>query len=544
MEMVTQHGDDDVDIDIAIIPPAENGQVSEGEEEILNGHQQMPRDVAGELEVHIHDENKPSTSNQSRHWSRSDTVKLSPNCADILALDEKFPLLCEKTCYDVFRLFCDNDMIDLIIQESERYAHEIKNSHDYFTNRGEMLTFIGVLLYSGYVRFPNETHYWSTCEDFNNSMCSEYIQRDRFKKMKSCLHFADNNNLMDSKAAKIQPLLSILNQKLLQFGVFSTELAIDESMVPYFGHHSSKMFISGKPIRFGYKLWSMCSPDGYPFYLNIYCGRASNTPSPTPLGENVVRQCIAVCEDPQMHHFFFDNFFSSVSLLEKLADENIRATGTIRRNRTAKCPLQEEKDFKKTERGTHDFLSTGKVVVISWNDNRVVNVISNVFQCEPLQQCSRYSTRHKERINIRQPHAIKRYNQFMGGVDLYDRLLGSYRPTINGKKWWWNLWIHIVNTCVVASWRAYCRLNPQSAISHLDFLREVTMTLLKQQPARRRLGGPTAASVDSVRFDSANHYIASAKQGRCVLCKRNTTKCCNKCKKLLHEKCFIDYHTR
>ncbi|GFX71906.1 hypothetical protein TNCV_1443291 [Trichonephila clavipes] len=29
----------------------------------------------------------------------------------------------------------------------------------------------------------------------------------------------------------------------------SSKLSIDESMVPYYGHHSSRMFIKGKPIR-------------------------------------------------------------------------------------------------------------------------------------------------------------------------------------------------------------------------------------------------------------------------------------------------------
>ena len=230
--------------------------------------------------------------------------------------------------------------------------------------------------------------------------------------------------------------MSILNEQLLQFGVFSKELSIDESMIPYFGHHSAKMFIAGKPIRFGYKLWSMCSADGYPFFLDVYCGRTPNkssTASAAPLGETVVRNCISVCENPRVHHFYFDNFFSSIALLEKLAEEEIRATGTICRNRTAKCPLQDEKDIRKKERGTYEIQSTGKVLVISWNDNRVVNVASNVFECQPLQRCSRYSSKKKERVNVQQPLAIKRYNQFMGGVDLYDRLLGSYRPTINGK---------------------------------------------------------------------------------------------------------------
>ena len=49
-----------------------------------------------------------------------------------------------------------------------------------------------------------------------------------------------------------------------QYDVLHDLLSIDESMMPYYGSHSCKMFIKGKPIRFGYKLWCLCESDGYP----------------------------------------------------------------------------------------------------------------------------------------------------------------------------------------------------------------------------------------------------------------------------------------
>lgn len=42
-----------------------------------------------------------------------------------------------------------------------------------------------------------------------------------------------------------------------------TNVSIDESMVPYYGHHSTKQHIHGKPIRFGYKIWCMATRLGY-----------------------------------------------------------------------------------------------------------------------------------------------------------------------------------------------------------------------------------------------------------------------------------------
>ena len=207
IEMITEYSDDNAEIDLSVITPEEGKNAeSEDEEETLAGeHQQLPNDVAGELKLHIHRHNKEAASSSlksSRRWNKTDKVGLSPSTAELPSLDEKFPLLCVKTCYNTFRLYCDNDMIDLIIEETERYAREIKNIHDFFTSRNEILAFIGVLLYSGYVKLPNEAHYWSTSEDFDLSLCSSYFLRDRFKKIKSCLHFADNNNLSENRVKK------------------------------------------------------------------------------------------------------------------------------------------------------------------------------------------------------------------------------------------------------------------------------------------------------------------------------------------------------
>ena len=41
-----------------------------------------------------------------------------------------------------------------------------------------------------------------------------------------------------------------------------------------------------------------------------------------------------------------------------------------------------------------------------------------------------------------QPHITHSYNQGMGGVDVMDKWLASYRPIIKGKNWYWSLLVH------------------------------------------------------------------------------------------------------
>ena len=56
----------------------------------------------------------------------------------------------------------------------------------------------------------------------------------------------------------------------------------------------------------------------------------------------------------------------------------------------------------------------------------------------------------------------------MGSVDLIDYLLKAYRPTIHGKKWYWPLFVNLLNTTVVAARKIYCQIGDKK-ITHIDF---------------------------------------------------------------------------
>ena len=106
-------------------------------------------------------------------------------------------------------------------------------------------------------------------------------------------------------------------------------------MVPYHGHHRAKMFITRKPIRFGYKIWCICSNDGFPYHMKIYQGKEDKRES-LPLGTGVVNDLIDVIIlklDITCHELYFDNFFTSYKLLSELSDKGVRATSTTRETR-------------------------------------------------------------------------------------------------------------------------------------------------------------------------------------------------------------------
>ena len=109
------------------------------------------------------------------------------------------------------------------------------------------------------------------------------MSRTRFQHIKSYLHATDNQNIAETNMAKVEPLYQLLNEKFQRYGIFHENLSINESMVPYFGRHSCKQFIRGKPIRFDYKIWMLASNTGVPYHVAVYQGREDRADIEKPL---------------------------------------------------------------------------------------------------------------------------------------------------------------------------------------------------------------------------------------------------------------------
>ena len=191
------------------------------------------------------------------------------------------------------------------MEHTNRYSNGDKNNLQFTVTDNEMMKFIVIIFLSGYNKRTCETDYWSKSPDLECLIVASAMSRTRFQHIKSYLHAADNQNLSETKMAKIEPLYQILNEKFQRYGIFHENLSIDESMVPYFGRHSCKQFIRRKPIRFGYKIWMLASNTGRPYRVAIYQGKGNGGDSDKPLGYRVVTSSLSPCANPPAHHVFF-----------------------------------------------------------------------------------------------------------------------------------------------------------------------------------------------------------------------------------------------
>ena len=105
---------------------------------------------------------------------------------------------------------------------------------------------------------------WEQSEDVQNSDVPQLMNKDRFNKILWYLHLEDNNNLAaGDKLAKVRPLYKMMNEWFLKSFQLEENLCVDEAMILYYGKHSAKQYIKGKPTKFCNKLWCLNSRLGY-----------------------------------------------------------------------------------------------------------------------------------------------------------------------------------------------------------------------------------------------------------------------------------------
>ena len=467
-----------------------------------------------------------------------------------------------RTPTEIFELFLDDNAIKHLTVQTVQYAAQ-KGDHQFSLSCNDMKVFLGILLLSGYNSVPRRRLYWSTELDTHNWLVSNSMRRNRFDEIMKYFHAADNTDIRkEDRFAKVQPFMDILNKNFLTFGtVFGpSSISIDESMIPYYGRHPTKQFIRGKPIRWGYKAWAACSPLGYVFALDLYQGKcqASNqtgNANEFGLGGKVILNFLDNIEAEypgRKFSIYFDNFFTSIRILEELKKRGHGATGTVRINRVEKCPLTPTKQFAKLPRGSEEhFLDKdSQILVVRWHDNGTVCIASNEYGLLPMKKVERYSAKEKKRIVLNCPYLIDKYNKNMGGVDRADENIAHYRIAIRGKKWYFPILSYLINISMNNAW-IFAREGGYEK-DLLAFTRQVVQCWLKKYGIPPKVSGKQESLSMSTltaetRFDKVSHDIIESDpkcRRRCKECHSQTIYICKKCKVHMHHKCAIKYHAQ
>lgn len=462
-------------------------------------------------------------------------------------------------------------MVDNILYQTTLYANQRERNFPPF-KREEFYGFLGINMLMGYHELPSLSHYWKVDQDLSVPIVSSTMPRNRFAQILSNLHMADNTavpNDNKDKLYKVRPLITAMNVNYVKLYNISQKLSIDESMILFKGRHSIKQYCPMKPVKRGYKLWMRADMDGYISKFDVYQGKDSVSEESENdegtdgfgLGEKVVSTLVNDLHDKH-HQVYFDNYFSSIPLMEYLKSKGVHACGTIRSNRRA-LPVGIKPD-KSLERGEFDHrVSKEGILYVKWNDNKPVHVVSNFHGTDTTEilRTQKDGTRKK----FPSPTAVKSYSQHMGGVDKADMLCSIYGLNRKAKKWWHRLFFGIIDRTVVNAMIAYNKLQ-NTKTNTLHFRRQVALSLitlshkpkigrpLRTPPLLAKKRRQSKYSVSrAVRLENrgAHWVVYGEKRGRCEVCSQKKVESrphsqCSMCKVFLcsnaNKNCFNEYH--
>lgn len=92
---------------------------------------------------------------------------------------------------------------------------------------------------------------------------------------------------------------------------------------------------------------------------------------------------------------------------------------------------------------------------MKWFDNKPIHLLSTENGSTPYSRCKRWDHKNKKRIEVPIPQMVKNYNDYMGGVDLCDRMISFYRMKTRTNKWTIRAIFHFIDLAVVNSWILY-----------------------------------------------------------------------------------------
>ena len=237
-------------------------------------------------------------------------------------MDVDFGVQREAITY--FRHYLDDDILNKICEESNRYALQCNLNKPLNLTKGELEQFFGILFTMSIIKMPSQRMYWRL-----NTRCdkiADVMWAKRFEEIKRNIHFNDNNDPMNDgtdKLYKLRPFLDHLNRKFYNEQV-TEHVSVDEQTIPFKGRSHLKRYNKDKPKKWGYKVWVLCADDGRVLQFRMDTGpveRQNNHPDLGTTGNIVIHFMDRLAG--RGHKLYIDNWYHSASLAVHLKRKGI-----------------------------------------------------------------------------------------------------------------------------------------------------------------------------------------------------------------------------
>lgn len=525
----------------------------------------------------IYQQNAVDSSTQHTNNADKETVYDMSNDNDLVWGDfinepESFPTdippplnndvlnnICNSSPEEVYALLVDNDIIDYLVLETNRYASQKINQEQISsgsrlkkwrdTDRVEMMNFFGIVMWIGLVKMPNLACYWSENLLYANKV-SDIMSRNRFEILLRMFHAANNETeSQGGRLYKVQPLIDRILPKYQNIIIPQEDICIDETIIPWRGRLKFRQYVPNKRHRYGVKVFKLCLTSGYTWNIKVYAGKEATS------GVSVPQKVVMDLIDPLLHAgrtLYCDNWYTSIPLATTLMESSTHLVGTLRGNRRGN-PKNVVKAKLKTGQ-TISAQSNTKIGVIKWQDRREVLMLSTKHKDQLLS----VSKRGKE---VMKPKAVLDYNKAKSFIDLSDQM-SSYSTTLRRTiKWYRKIIFELLfGTSVVNALVLYNMANKSTrpVMKIVKFRELVTHHLLQARKPEPAVEIPLPDNQQHVhRIVSVEGPVKTVRR-RCSGCykrlrssetrqdaakrvKRVTTKC-SECNIFVCVDCFSDQH--
>lgn len=180
---------------------------------------------------------------------------------------------------NTFLYFFDNELIDTIVTETNRYAEQdmAKRGHIFARfsrswkwtpcTSAEIYVLLALYMLMSIIVKPTIRSYFSKNPLLHTKIFPSTMTGERFELLCKFLHFSNNEVTVPDipkKLSKIHTIITHLIEKFQSAYVMSQNIALDESLLLWKGRLSIRQYIPLKAARFGIKSFELCeSSTGY-----------------------------------------------------------------------------------------------------------------------------------------------------------------------------------------------------------------------------------------------------------------------------------------
>ncbi|XP_051915601.1 piggyBac transposable element-derived protein 4-like [Hippocampus zosterae] len=445
-----------------------------------------------------------------------------------------------------FQLFIPSSIQSILIEMTNLEGRKVFSQSWEDIDGIKLDAYFGLLLLAGVYRSNNEatSSLWDA-ESGRNIFCAT-MSLQTFHVLSRVIRFDNRETRVARRALdKLAPIREVWDkwvERLPSMYNPGPEVTVDERLVPFRGRCPFRQYIPNKPAKYGVKIWAACDArSSYAWNMQIYTGKSASGMAERNQGMRVV---LDLTEGLRGHNITCDNFFTSYALGQELLKRKLTMVGTVRKNKPELPPaLIDTKDRVPL---SSKFAFTETTTMVSY----IPKKRKNVTLISTLHKDAAVSSREDKK-----PAIILDYNRCKGGVDVLDKVTGTYTCQRKTLRWPMVVFFNMLDVSAYNAFVVWTEVSTGWNIGKFNrrrlFLEELGKALVRPHIERRQRVPRAPGSAELVRELQAASKAATStgstglrpvdakgtKRKRCQFCPSNkdrkTTTTCHNCKKYI-----------